>query len=83
MNKLLSATLFVLALSPIVFADPHVRHHPQDYILERDITLSTGQIIRAGTQWYRAPDYRRLKNELDQNQFQGSQKWAQQAQQWE
>ena len=78
MNKLLSATLIILALSPIASADPHVRHHSQDYILEHDVTLSTGQTIRAGTQWYKAPDFRRLKNELGRNQFQGSQKWAQQ-----
>ncbi len=74
---LLFSLFVVLFASITVRADPHVPMHPDEYILQQDVTLSTGKVLPAGTVWYKAPGHRRLKEEMEQGHYRGDVRWAQ------
>ena len=61
----------LLAWSGFSAADPHARAKPEDYVLKSDLMLSTGQVLPAGTRWYRPPDVARLRRELADDKYQG------------
>lgn len=66
-------TAFSLCLTAIcVNASPHVTANPDDYILQQDLQLSTGQVLPAGTRWYRPPDIDRLNRELAEDSYAGN-----------
>lgn len=71
--------VFSLLLSvPLVsWGDPHVMLHPDDYLIKEDIKLTTGRVVPKGTLWYKRPDYRRLKREMEAGMFKGDQRWGQ------
>lgn len=52
-------------------ADPHLKPTPEDYLLRSTIELSTGQLLPAGTPWYRLPDIERLRREVSEGTYQG------------
>jgi thiosulfate dehydrogenase len=59
-------------------AAPHVTASPDDYVLDHDLHLSTGQVLPTGTRWYRPPDIDRLRRELEDEDFAGDAAWARQ-----
>jgi thiosulfate dehydrogenase len=61
----------LLAWSGLSAADPHARAKPEDFVLKSDLALSTGQVLPAGTRWYRPPDIARLRRELGDGQYKG------------
>jgi len=68
--------LLILLWWGLAMADPHVRVKPGDFLLQQDLTLSTGQVLPAGTRWYRPPDVARLRRELADGKFQGDMEQA-------
>ena len=73
---LLLTTLLFIATASI--GDPHISLMPGDYTLKNDLTLNSGKVIKAGTEWYRAPNITHLQNELKEGNFKGDKKWAEQ-----
>ncbi len=57
-------------------ADPHLAPTPNDCLLSKDVELSTGKVIAAGTRWCRRPDIKRLKREVSDGTYQGDMKYA-------
>lgn len=64
----------LIALGGYANASVHILPSAQDYLLKTDLELSSGQILAAGTQWYRAPDIERLRKELAAGTFAGDAK---------
>ena len=60
-----------MILGHCALADPHLKPAPGDYLLTNDVKLSTGQLLPAGTRWYRLPDIGRLKREMSDGIYQG------------
>lgn len=53
-----------------------IKAQPEDYILAEDLTLSTGEVMLAGTEWYRVPDIDRLRQELSDGAYAGDTQWG-------
>lgn len=74
--KLLACSFIALLYSAVTLAETHISLRPDSYLLKTDTTLSTGQVLAAGTRWYQLPDIRRLKREITAATFQGDAQWA-------
>ena len=49
---------------------------PEDYFLAEDVVLASGDVIDAGTEWYRVPDIERLREELENGTYTGNIAWG-------
>lgn len=73
--KILSGLIF-LFYATITMAVTNIQPRPSDYLLRSDLTLSSGQVLTAGTRWYQPPDILRLKREVEDGHFKGDYAWA-------
>ena len=75
-NILVITSIIIVLFAITASADPHIAPSPQDYVLNKDLELSNGRVVAAGTRWYNTPDIVRLQKELLEGTYQGDKEWA-------
>ena len=81
LNHLVLAALLAIAATAVAEAQggsssQQIEADPEDYFLAEDLELSTGEIVPAGTEWYRVPDVERLRDELADGTYAGDVPWG-------